>query len=173
MRLKVLHRQDRTSLFKWMTFVKKHALHFATKRNSKDIQKCNCFWVPSSDLFASATKAVFPMPTATGDHTLRNRWLSLLLSWQLVHNYGDNSADNHFLTESQSATVPFQKIQGSAPDSPLFKWFGKAVSNSFKDWAPNEQPKLTKMYCSVETKRKDSLHLITVHNKISNTNVPL
>ena len=109
MRLKVLHRQDRTSLFKWMTFVKKHALHFATRRNSKDIQKCNCFWVPSSDLFASATKAVFPMPTATGDHTLRNRWLSLLLSWQLVHNYGDNSADNHFLTKSQSATVPFQK----------------------------------------------------------------
>ena len=24
-------------------------LHFATKLNSKDIQKCNCFWVPSYD----------------------------------------------------------------------------------------------------------------------------
>ena len=38
----------------------KHALHFATKLNSRDIQKCNnCFWVPSYDLFASAHKEVF------------------------------------------------------------------------------------------------------------------
>ena len=73
LRLKVLHRQDRTTLFKWLTFVKKRALHFATKLNSKDIQKCNCFWVPSCDLFASASKAVFPAPAATGDHRLRNR----------------------------------------------------------------------------------------------------
>ena len=36
----------------------KRALHFATKRNSHDIKKCNCFWVASSDLFASARKAV-------------------------------------------------------------------------------------------------------------------
>ena len=43
----------------------KRALHFATKLNSRDIQKCNCFWVPSYDLFASARKAVFPAPTAT------------------------------------------------------------------------------------------------------------
>ena len=43
----------------------KRALHFATKLNSRDIQKCNCFWVPSYDLLASACKAVFPAPTAT------------------------------------------------------------------------------------------------------------
>ena len=43
----------------------KRALHFATKLNSRDIQKCNCFWVPSYDLFASARKGVFPAPTAT------------------------------------------------------------------------------------------------------------
>ena len=36
----------------------KRALHFATKRNSQDIKKCNCFWVASYDLFASARKAV-------------------------------------------------------------------------------------------------------------------
>ena len=28
----------------------KHALNFATKLNSRDIQKCNWFWVPSYDL---------------------------------------------------------------------------------------------------------------------------
>ena len=44
----------------------KSVLHFATKLNSRDIQKCNCFWVPSYDLFASAQKAVFPR--ANGDH---------------------------------------------------------------------------------------------------------
>lgn len=35
----------------------KRVLHiFATKLISKDIQKCNCFLVPSNDLFASARK---------------------------------------------------------------------------------------------------------------------
>ena len=43
----------------------KCALHFATKLNSRDIQKCNCFWVPSYDLFASARKAIFPAPMET------------------------------------------------------------------------------------------------------------
>ena len=46
--------------FNWLIFLMKHALHFATKLNSRDIQKCNCFWVPSYDLFAFARKAVFP-----------------------------------------------------------------------------------------------------------------
>ena len=36
---------------------------FATKLNSGDIQKCNWFWLPFYDLFASARKAVFPGPT--------------------------------------------------------------------------------------------------------------
>ena len=65
----------------------KRVLHiFATKLISKDIQKCNCFLVPSYDLFASARKAVFPAPLATGIHRLRNTWSSLL--FQLVDNYG-------------------------------------------------------------------------------------
>ena len=53
-----------------------HALHFATKLNSRDIQKCNSFWVPSYDLFASASacKAVLPMPAVTGVHRLRSMW---------------------------------------------------------------------------------------------------
>ena len=38
----------------------KPALHFATKLNSRDIQKCNCFQVPSYDLFA--TKVWTPAP---------------------------------------------------------------------------------------------------------------
>ena len=39
------------------------------------------------------TKQFFPRQwRATGIHRLRNKWLSLL--FQLVENYGDNSADN-------------------------------------------------------------------------------
>ena len=39
----------------------------------------------SYDLFASARKAVFPSPTATGVHRLRSTWPSLLS--RLVDNY--------------------------------------------------------------------------------------
>ena len=58
LRLKFLHRQDRISLLNWLIFLMKRALHFATKLNSRDIQKCNRFLVPCYDLFASARKAV-------------------------------------------------------------------------------------------------------------------
>ena len=71
LRLKFLYRQDRISLFTWLFFKMKRALHFATKLNSEDIQKCNCFWVSSYDLFASARKVVFPAPMAIGVHRLR------------------------------------------------------------------------------------------------------
>ena len=64
----------------------KQELHFATKLNFRDIQKCNCFPVPSYDLFASARKAVFPVPLATGVQKWRKTWSSLLS--QLVDNYG-------------------------------------------------------------------------------------
>ena len=74
------------SLFNWLIFLMKCAWHFSWhfKLNSRDIQKCNCLWVPSYDLFASARKAIFPAPTATGVHRLRNTWSSLLS--QLVDN---------------------------------------------------------------------------------------
>ena len=77
LRLKFLHPQDRISLFIWLIFLMKRALYSATKLNSRAIQKCNCFWVPSNDLFASARKAVFPAPKATGVHRLGNTWSSL------------------------------------------------------------------------------------------------
>ena len=38
----------------------KRTLHFVTKLNSSDIQKCNCFWVPSYDLFALLAKQYLP-----------------------------------------------------------------------------------------------------------------
>ena len=63
LRLKFLHGQDRISLFNWLIFSMKRALHFATKQNSWDIKKCDCFWVLSS-----ARKAVLPARTATGAH---------------------------------------------------------------------------------------------------------
>ena len=51
LRLKFLHRQDCIFLLNWLIFLMKRALHFATKLNSRDIEKCNCFiWAPSYDL---------------------------------------------------------------------------------------------------------------------------
>ena len=77
LRLRFLHQRDRISLFNWLIFFMKCALHFSTKLNFRDVQKCNCFWVPSYDLFASACQAVFPAPTATGVHRLTSTWSSL------------------------------------------------------------------------------------------------
>ena len=88
LRLKFLHRQDRISLFNCMA----------------DFFNEACVAIFHYDLFASARKAVFPAPAATGVHRLRNTWSSLLS--QLVENYGDNygdnSADNHVLSTSQT-----------------------------------------------------------------------
>ena len=59
LRLKFLHRQDRISLFNWLIFfLMKQELHFATNLNSRDIKKCNCFSVPSYDLFACARSSI-------------------------------------------------------------------------------------------------------------------
>ena len=99
LRLKFLHRQDRISFFNWLIFLMKRALRFATKLNCRDIQVVIAFRVPSYDMFASASTAVFPAPTATGVHRLRNMWSSLLS--QLVDNGCDNSADCLFLSTSQ------------------------------------------------------------------------
>ena len=76
LRLKFLHRQDRTLLLNWLIFffLMKRRLYFATKLDTRDIEKCNCFGVP----LASARKAVFPAPTATSVHRLKNMWSSLL-----------------------------------------------------------------------------------------------
>ena len=59
----------------------KRALDFATKLNSRDIQKCHWFWVPSYDLLAPARKTEFPAPTAIGVHRLRNTWSS---PWEVI-----------------------------------------------------------------------------------------
>ena len=72
LRLGFLHRQHHIPLLNWLFFFfMKRSLHFVTKLNSRDIQKCNCFWVSSYDLFASACKAVFPAPTVNGVHRLK------------------------------------------------------------------------------------------------------
>ena len=63
----------------------KRALHFATKLNSGDIQKCNCFWVSSYDLFASARKAAFHAPTVTGVHRLTGNLYNLCYQAQEEH----------------------------------------------------------------------------------------
>ena len=48
-------------------YVTKRALDFAAKLNSRGIQNCNCFWVPSYGLFSSARKAVGSFSNDDGD----------------------------------------------------------------------------------------------------------
>ena len=54
---KILTSAGYISLFNWLIFLMKHALHFTVKINSRDIQKCDCFWVPSYDLFPFCSRA--------------------------------------------------------------------------------------------------------------------
>ena len=56
LRLKSLQRQDCMSLFNWLNFFMKRVSYFATKLTSSDIQKRDCLWVPSYDLFALLAK---------------------------------------------------------------------------------------------------------------------
>ena len=81
LRLKFLHRQDRISLFNWLIFFSETRVVFCHETKLQGYSSGNCFRVPSYDMFASASKAVFPAPTATRAHRLRNTWSSLLLSW--------------------------------------------------------------------------------------------
>ena len=107
LRLKFLHRQDRISLFNWLIFLTKRALHLATKLNSRDTQKCNCFWVPFYDLFASARKAVFPAPMATGVHRSKKH---------VVASVRSNLPQKSSTVLSEPKFEPSQsKIPGSAP----------------------------------------------------------
>ena len=107
LRLKFLHRSDCISLFNWLIFWMKRALHFATTVNSGDIKKCNCFWVPFYYLFGSACKAVFPAPTGTGIHRLdKNTWPSL---WEVICH---KKVQHSFLNQSVGSQ---SKIPGSSP----------------------------------------------------------
>ena len=93
----------------------KRALHFAPKLNPRDIQKCNCFWVPSYDLFASVRKAVFPAPTATEKqqsfvnqnfpHDVPSCWPSLLLSFWVRRTKGGIFKPSLLLTNPGFKTV--------------------------------------------------------------------
>ena len=110
MRLKFLHRHDHISISTaWLMFLMNRALHFATRLNSRDIQKFNCFWVPSDDLFASARKAVFPEPTPTGVHRLKNT----LSSQSVKSNLPQKSST--VLYEPKFGP-PTSKIPGSASE---------------------------------------------------------
>ena len=100
----------------WIFFLMKRALHFATKLNSRDIQKCNCFWVPSYDLFASARKAVLPSPAAPGVHRLRKRWLSL---WEVICH---KKVQQSFLNQSLDPLIKNSWIRPCVIENSRISW---------------------------------------------------
>ena len=88
-------------------FLKKRALHFAASLNSRDIQECNWFGVPSYDLFALLAKQYFPRqrrPTFT-DWETRGR---LFEKW-----FATKKFNSPFRTK---VWIPQGKTPGSAPE---------------------------------------------------------
>ena len=86
----------------------KHSLNFATKLNSRDIQKCHwlCVGIPSYDLFASVRKAVFPAPKVTGVQIKKHVVVSV------SSNLPEKKFNSRFWTK---VWTPQSKIPGSAP----------------------------------------------------------
>ena len=86
-------------------FLTKSALHFATKLNSRDIQKCNLLFLGTLLWYlASAHKAVFPAPTATSFDILGNMWSSL---WEVICH---KQVQRSFLNQSMDPPPPKQKF---------------------------------------------------------------
>ena len=88
-------------------FLKKRTLHFAASLNSRDIQECNWFGVPSYDLFALLAKQYFPRqrrPTFT-DWETRGR---LFEKW-----FATKKFNSPFRTK---VWIPQGKTPGSAPE---------------------------------------------------------
>ena len=112
----------------------KRVLYFATKLNSRDIQKCDCLWVPSYDLFVSARKAVFPASTATGFHRLRKTWSSLPSQGLVGGGVGEKSnlpqKSSTVLSEPKFGPPPHEKFL----DLPLQRCYSEFGANQGLCW---------------------------------------
>ena len=143
----------------------KHALHFASKLNSRDFQICNCFWVPSYDLFTSARKAVFPAPTTTGVHRLRNTWSSL---WEVICH---KKVQQSFLNQSLDSSN--QKFLDPPLNCSPILW----PSHSFVYLSMHENKGNTRgTYCKLNSifsvvEFTTSMHSITANNQCALSDV--
>ena len=90
-------------------------MHFAAKLNSRDIKKCDCCWVPSCDLSASARKPVFSALTVTGFYRLRSSESSLP-SQRLV---GGGVGENYLPQESSTVLSKSSKLAWAPPITPV------------------------------------------------------
>ena len=109
---------DLTLVWDWNSHINRIVYHFLTgwAFYSRNIQKCNCFWVPSYDLFASARKAVFPSPAATGVHRLRKRWLSL---WEVIFH---KKVQQSFLNQSLDPLIKNSWIRPCVIENSRISW---------------------------------------------------
>ena len=106
LRLKFLHRPDCISLFNWLIFLMKRALHFATTVNSGDVKNVIVFGYPPIICLALLAKQYFPRQRG-GIHRLdKNTWPSL---WEVICHI---KVQQSFLNQSLS---PQSKIPGSSP----------------------------------------------------------
>ena len=96
LRLKFLQWQDRVS----RSFLMKRVWYFPTKLNARDIQKCNCFWVPSLLMICSPllAKQCFPRQQRPAFTDWETRGHLYFLSWLTIMAI---TADNHVFSTSQ------------------------------------------------------------------------
>ena len=96
LRLKFLQWQHRVS----RSFLMKHVWYFPTKLNARDIQKYNCFWVPSLLMICSPllAKQCFPRQQRPAFTDWETRGHLYFLSWLTIMA---TTADNHVFSTSQ------------------------------------------------------------------------
>ena len=94
--LKFLQWQDRVS----RSFLMKRVWYFPTKLNARDIQKCNCFWVPSLLMICSPllAKQCFPRQQRPAFTDWETRGHLYFLSWLTIMA---TTADNHVFSTNQ------------------------------------------------------------------------
>ena len=77
----------------------KRVLYFATKLDSRDIQKCDCLWVPF-------VVCVFPGPTATGFHSWETRSRLSPSQWLLGGSVTKSNLHSTVLSEPKFGPPP-------------------------------------------------------------------
>ena len=97
----------------------KRVLYFATKLNSRDIKKCDCLWVPSCDLFATARKA--NISRANGD------WLSQIEEHVVISAFSVTSGRG-----CGGKVICHKKVQQSSSESK----FGPPPTPMKNSWIP-------------------------------------
>ena len=94
----------------------KRALHFATKLNSRDIQKCNCFGYPPMICLPLLAKQYFPRQRRPAFTDWETSGRLCLLSWSMTTTR-PITAFYSFLSTSQSSEIENETVNGKEAEA--------------------------------------------------------